>query len=73
MNGFFYFKVTFVVIFAGLFTGTMIYGLFDIDLSNSVAITKLFLRSLMTAFGTGLILGLLNMFFKVGNFQKRQK
>jgi hypothetical protein len=39
MNNFFYFKVTFLSISAGLFAGIFVYGLFDIDLSNSEAIT----------------------------------
>lgn len=73
MNRFFYFKVTFLTIFFGLFVGMIVYGLFDIDFSNSESITKLFLKSLITAIGTGLTLGILNLFFKIGNFQKKEK
>lgn len=69
---FFYFKVTFLLITAGLFTGILVYGLFDIDFSNSEALKMLLLKSLVTAVGTGLILGILNMFFKIGNFQKKE-
>ncbi len=71
MNKFFYFKVTFLSISAGLFTGMLAYGLFDADFSNTESILKLVLKSLVTAIGTGLILGILNMFFKIGNFQKK--
>jgi xanthosine utilization system XapX-like protein len=66
MNRFFYFKVTFLSISAGLFVGALVYGLFDVDFS------KLLWRSLFMAIGTGLIMGILNMFFKIGNFQKRE-
>ncbi len=72
MNRFFYFKVTFLSVTAGLFAGILVFGLFDIDFSNTNAITKLLLKSLVTAVGTGLVLGTLNMFFKIGNFQKKE-
>ena len=72
MNRFYYFKVTFLSITAGLFAGILVYGLFDIDFSNSEALKTLLLKSLITAVGTGLILGILNMFFKIGNFQKKE-
>jgi hypothetical protein len=72
MNRFFYFKVTFLSITAGLFAGILVYGLFDIDFSNSEALKTLLLKSLVTAVGTGFILGILNMFFKIGNFQKKE-
>jgi len=72
MNRFFYFKVTFLSVTAGLFAGIVVFGLFDVDFSNTDAITKLLLKSIVTAIGTGLVLGILNMFFKIGNFQKRE-
>ena len=70
MNRFFYFKVAFLTISAAIFTGKLFYELFDIDFSNSSVILKLLWKSFITAIGTGLIMGLLNMFFKIGNFQK---
>ncbi|MBS1639136.1 MAG: hypothetical protein JSR12_03690 [Bacteroidetes bacterium] len=73
MNKLFYFKVTFLQISAGLFTGMIVYGLFDIDFSKSEMIMSLIKKSLVTATSTGLILGVLNMFFKIGSFQKRQE
>jgi xanthosine utilization system XapX-like protein len=72
MNRFIYFKVTFLSISAGLFVGALVYGLFDVDFSNNEALLKLLWRSLFMAIGTGLIMGILNMFFKIGNFQKRE-
>lgn len=72
MNRFFYFKVTFLSITAGLFAGMVVYGLFDTDFSNSEALTKLLWKSFVTAVGTGAIMGFLNMFFKLGNFQKKE-
>jgi xanthosine utilization system XapX-like protein len=72
MNRFFYFKVTFLSISAGLFVGALVYGLFDVDFSNNEALLKLLWRSLFMAIGTGLTMGILNMFFKIGNFQKRE-
>ncbi len=72
MNRFLYFKVTFLSISTGLFVGILVYGLFDVDFSINHAITKLLFKSLVIAIGTGLILGILNMFFKIGNFQKKK-
>lgn len=72
MSRFFYFKMTFLSISAGLFTGLLIYGLFDIDFSNKEAWIQLLLKSLVAALLTGLVLGFLNMYFKIGNFQKQR-
>lgn len=72
MTRFYYFKVTFLSISAGLFSGMVVYGLFDIDFSTKEALIKLIYKSLFTAIGTGLIMGILNMVFKIGNFQKRE-
>ena len=72
MNKLFYFKVTFFAVSAGLFAGLFVYGLFDVDFSNGQEITNLFLKSLATGVGTGLVLGILNMFFKIGSFSKRK-
>lgn len=73
MSKFFYFKVTFLSISAGLFAGIFVYGLFDINFSDSEAIIRLLLKSLATAIGTGLVLGLLNMYFKIGRFPNKNK
>jgi hypothetical protein len=72
MTRFYYFKVTFLSISAGLFSGMVVYGLFDVDFSTKEALIKLIYKSLFTAIGTGLIMGILNMVFKIGNFQKRE-
>ena len=72
MNRFFYFKVTFLQISAGLFVGALVYGLFDVDFSNREALIKLFLKSFIVAVIIGLLMGLLNMYFKIGYFQKKE-
>jgi ABC-type Fe3+ transport system permease subunit len=72
MNKFFYFKVTFLAVSLGLFVGLFVYGLFDIDLSNSDEIVKLITKSLATGIITGLIMGILNMFLNIGNFHKKE-
>lgn len=72
MNKFSYFKKTFLPIFVGLFVGIFVYGLFDIDFSNNEVLTKLLFRSFVTAITTGLVLGILNMFFKIDYFQKKE-
>lgn len=58
--------MTFLAISAGLFVGTIVYGLFDLDFTRNEALTKLFLKALFTATATGFILGLLNTVFKLG-------
>lgn len=68
----FYFKMTFLAISSGLFTGILIFGLLDIDFSDGDALKKLLLKSLVTAVGTGVILGILNMFFKIGRFKTKE-
>lgn len=73
MSRLFYFKVTFLSISVGLFVGILVYGLFEIDFSNSEALKTLVLKSLATGIGTGFVLGVLNMFFKIGNFPKKRK
>ena len=71
-NRFFYFKVTFLSLSAGIFVGMVFYGIFDINFSNSEELSKLLWKSFVTAIGTGLIMGILNMFFKIGNFPKKE-
>lgn len=63
--------MTFISVSAGLFAGILVFGLFDIDFSDGEALKNLLLKSLVIAVGTGLILGILNMFFKIGNFQNK--
>jgi len=71
MTKLFYFRVTFLSISAGLFTGSFVYGLFEADFSNSDVILKLAFKSLVTAIAVGFLLGILNMFFKIGIYQKK--
>ena len=67
-----YFKRTFLTVAAGLFAGTFVYGAFEIDFSNISGISKLFIRSLVTSVLTGFVMGILNMFFKFGSFQRKK-
>ncbi len=71
MNKYFYFKVTFISVSVGLFAGLLVYGLFDIDFYNQSSIVNLIIRSLVISFITGASLGVLNMFFQVGDFHKK--
>ena len=66
-----YFKMTFISVSAGLLAGILVFGLFDIDFSDTKALKNLLLKSLVIAVGTGLILSILNMFLKIGNLQKK--
>ena len=73
MNKFFLFKVTFLSTAAGIFAGCLVYGLFDVDFSNSESVIKWLLKSLAIAIGTGLIFGILNAIFKFEVFKKKGK
>ena len=70
MTKFLYFKVTFIFVSVALFVANLIKGLFEIGFSNTDALTQIVLKSFVIAILTGLILGFLNMFFKIGNFKK---
>ncbi len=70
MNRFFLFKTTFLSITAGLFVGILVYGLFEVDFSNTEALTTLLLKSLVTALATGFVLAILNTIFKLYTFRK---
>ncbi|WP_320814183.1 hypothetical protein [Flavobacterium sp.] len=72
MSKLFYFKVTFLFVSVGLFVGNLAEGLFNIDYSNTELLLKLVLKSFVTAVLTGLLLGVLNMFFKIGDFNKKE-
>ena len=71
MNKYYYFKVTFIFVFVALFVANAIKGLFDIGFSNIDELIKMVLKSFVISILTGLILGLLNMFFKVNIFNKK--
>ena len=73
MNKFFLFKITFLSTTVGIFTGVLIYGLFDVDFSNTYSIIELVLKSMAIAIGTGLILGILNTIFKFQTSNKKEK
>lgn len=64
--------MTFLSITAGIFAAILVYGLFDIDFSNSEALTNFLLKSFVTAIGTGFVLGVLNMFLRLGISRKKK-
>lgn len=72
MNRLHYFNKIFFPISAGLFVGTTVYGLFDLDFSHLENMTKLLGKAFVTAIVTGIFLGLLNMFLKKDPFPKKQ-
>lgn len=72
MNRFFYFKVTFLSVFAGLFVGTLVYNSFAVEFSNNDAIGKMVLKSFVTSLIIALLAGLFNMYLKIGNFKQKE-
>ena len=72
MNKLYYFKVAFITISISVFAGSLTYGLFDVDFSNSKAIIKLLERSFATGIIDGLIIGLINIFFKIIPLKKKK-
>ena len=71
MSKLFYFKVTFLFVSVGLFVGNLAEGLLEIDFTNTKLLWKLVFKSFIVAVLTGLILGFLNMFLKIGNFKRK--
>ena len=66
-----YFKNTFFPLAAGLTTGLFVYGLLNTGFNTDLIIENL-LKSLTVGIVTALILGLLNMYFKISPFKKKQ-
>ena len=66
MSKLFFFKVTFLAISVGLFTGMVVFGLFDLNFSDNAAILNLLGKSLFIALVVGLVLGVINMYARVG-------
>lgn len=69
-NRFYYFKIVFLPISAAIFSAMLVYGLFEIDFSSDTII-KLLIKSLAAGVLSGLVLGVLNVFFKVVPFQEK--
>jgi xanthosine utilization system XapX-like protein len=65
MSKFYYFKLAFLSITAGLTVGMIVYGLFDIDFRDKSEITRLLLKSIICGITVGLVFGILNMFLKI--------
>lgn len=73
MGKLYYFKVTFIFVTVALFVANIFKGLFEIGFSDVDALTQMVIKSFVVSVLTGLILGLLNMFFKVNIFNKKEK
>jgi hypothetical protein len=66
-----YFKITFVAIVIGLTVGQIVYGLLTKGIITDLQkIQELIFRSLFVAILTALVLGILNMYFKILPIQK---
>ena len=70
MTNLYYFKVAFLSVSAGMTVGMIVYGLFDMDYNNESGIAQLFLRSIATGVVVGLVMGVLNIFFKLKPVKK---
>ena len=66
-----YFKNTFLPLACGLTVGLFVYGLLNTDF-NTDLITENLLKSVTVGIVTALILALLNMYFKITPFKKKQ-
>lgn len=73
MQNFSYFKITFISIFAGLFVGVLVYESFDVNFSNTEALLNMFKKAFFVAFIVGLLMGILNMIFKIEKFKQKPK
>jgi hypothetical protein len=72
MKNFHYFKITFIPATVGLTAGLLIYGLLDTNLTNAKAIGMLVVKSFTVALITGLVLGILNVIFKVQKGKEKE-
>lgn len=72
-NKFYYFKIVFLPILIAFFAGSIIYGFLEFKFEYSIeAVVKLIVKSLAVGFLTGLVLGILNVFFKAVPFHHKQ-
>lgn len=73
MTKFYYFKVAFIALAVGITVGLFIYDLMGIlFFDDPISIKSVALRSLFVGFFSGLILGILNMYFKIFPFKQKQ-
>jgi ABC-type uncharacterized transport system permease subunit len=67
-----YFKITFFPLTASVTVGVIFYGLFGISLDDTKALSMLFIKGIVVGLSVGLILGLLNAYFKIDIFKSRK-
>lgn len=69
----YYFKTVFIPLAVGITVGLFTYDLLGMLFFNEpISVINTALRSLFVGFFTGLILGLLNMYFKIFPFKQKQ-
>jgi len=66
-----YFKSTFLPLSVGLSTGLFVYGLLTTEFTGNSVLTTL-LKSITVGVVTGLVLGLLNIYFKLSLSKKKE-
>jgi hypothetical protein len=72
MTKLYYFRVAFISLTIGITVGLFVYDLLGVlFFDDPISIGNIALRSLFVGFFTGLILGLLNMYFKIFPFKQR--
>lgn len=64
MSKFNYFKVNFISYSVGITVGFIVYGLFDADFSNTNALMKLVLKSILFGIIIGASVSVTNLIFK---------
>lgn len=69
---FFHFKLTFIFLATGIFTFMIINGLFTIYIfKENETLLNVVLKAAFVSVVTGLIMGILNMFFQINPFKKK--
>lgn len=71
-NSWYYFRIVFIAVGVGLFTGLMVFALIMGPSKEKFSFTLAFIQSLQISFGTALILGLINIFARF-DFTKKKK
>gem|GEM_PF-2618190 len=71
-NNWYYFKIVFIAVGVGLFTGMMVYSLIMGLSEKNFSFTLAFMQALQVSFGTALLLGLINIFARF-DFTKKKK
>ncbi|MFZ4798975.1 MAG: hypothetical protein ACOYMA_15850 [Bacteroidia bacterium] len=68
----YYFKITFLFVSVGVFVGTLVMGLFEVNFTDTRALLKLFVNSFVVGIVIGLLIGLINMYLKIWPFLNKK-